>query len=264
MGTDDRIGAWTRRLRREIPGCAAVILKGSHARGAAGAFSDIDFDVLVEGDPSEEYLAFFTEDESGKIRHVSVAVQDVAGWLGESREPVSWSYGLAAAETTHLVWARDAALSRQLDHPARMHPPEEPELEDYIEAWGKIRNAHRRGDDLVMRISAQKLARLCPTLLRPLNPEPKVANRIEAMYAVLAFPVAPEGYRDDLLRCFGLSTAATSMDELLEAARRLTLGTVALLMEHAATIGPLLPDDLAAALGDGRLARYIRQTAGER
>ena len=79
------------------------------------------------------------------------------------------------------------------------------------------------------------------------------------MRAVLAFPVAPDGYRDDLLRLFGLTSEAVSMDALHDAARRLTFGTVALLREHAATLEGLLEDDLYAYLTDGTLERYIRQ-----
>ncbi|HWV22881.1 MAG TPA: hypothetical protein VNZ58_01715, partial [Thermomicrobiales bacterium] len=138
-----------------------------------------------------------------------------------------------------------------------------PELEDFIEAWGKIRNAYDRGDDLALRLSAWKLARLCPTLLRPLNPDIQPQNRIEAMRAVLAFPVAPDEYRDDLLRCFGLSGEALSGDDVRASARRLTFGTIGLLMAHVTIVGALLPDDLAAALADGRLARYVRQVSGE-
>ena len=263
MQGDHDFPEWTGRLRREIAGAVAIILKGSHARGAAGAFSDIDFDVLVEDDPREDYLAFFEEDGRGRLRHISVAVQDVTGWLADADEPVSWSYGLPAAETTRLLWVRDDAMRDCLDRPARLHPPEEPELEDFIEAWGKIRNAFARSDDLLMRISAQKLARLCPTLLRPLNPEVAPANRIEAMRAVLAFPVAPAGYGEDVLRCSGLVADAVPMPDLHDSAQRLALGTVDLLMEHLDTIGPMLPPDLAAALAEGRLARYIRQTTGE-
>lgn len=262
MADNQEIPAWIDRLQHEIPGAVAVILKGSHARGGAGEFSDIDFDVLIHGEPREEYLAYFEEDDAGRLRHVSVAVQDVTGWLAGARDPVAWSYGLPAAETTRLVWARDDSLRWQLDRPARMHPPEAPELEDFIECWGKIRNAFDRGDDLQLRLAAQKLARLCPTLLRPLNPEVRPENRIAAMQAVLAFPVAPDGYRDDLLRCFGLAGTATSLDDLRDSARRLVLGTISLLMEHASTIEPLLPGDLAEALTDGRLARYVRQIEG--
>jgi hypothetical protein len=251
--------AWVTRLRAAIPDAVAVILKGSHARNAAGPHSDIDFDVLVTHGPVEDYLAFFEGTGDDRLRHVSVAVQDVAGWLAGSGESVDWACGLPAAETTRLLWARDEALRAQLDRPARLHPPEDPELEDFIEAWGKIRNALARNDDLAIRLAAHKLARLCPGLLRPLNPETLPSNRREAMHAALAFPVAPEGYRADLLACFGLTGDAVPMRALHDAAQRLTFGTLALLRDHAAIIQPLLPADLVRALADGTLDRYVRQ-----
>lgn len=246
------------RLRREIPNVAAILLKGSHARGAAGTYSDLDLDVLVDREPYEAYLAFFEETE-GRLRHVSVAVQDLVGWMAETRDPVSWGYGFPAAETTRLLWARDDHLRAQLDQPARMHPAEAPELEDFIEAWGKVRNALQEDDDLAMRLAGQKLARLCPGLLRGLNPAVRPSNRREAMRAALDLPIAPEGYRDDLLRCFGLTGEPASMRELHDAARRLTFGTVALLREHAASLEGILEADLFGYLVDGTLERYIRQ-----
>lgn len=259
MFNDALISTWVDRLRRETLGAVAIILKGSHALGDAGSHSDVDFDVLVEGDPYEAYLAYFEETPEGRLRHISVAVQDLAGWLSEVDEPVDWAYGLPAAETTRLLWARDDELRVLLDKPARIHPPEPPELEDFIEAWGKIRNASTRDDDLAMRIAGQKLARLCPGLLRPLNPEVLPSNRRAALHAALGFPVAPDGYRDDLLRCFGLSGDAVTMQDLRDAAKRITFGTVALLREHEAFLEGQLEADLFAYLVDGTLERYIRQ-----
>jgi phosphoribosyl-AMP cyclohydrolase len=259
MFSDQFIAMWAERLQREIPDATAVLLKGSAARGAAGSHSDLDFDVLTAVAPREEYLAWFEDIGGGTLRHISVAVQDVDGWLGEADEPVSWAYGLPAAETTRLLWASDAALRDALDQPARLHPPEEPELEDFIEAWGKVRNARRKQDDLAMRLAAEKLARTCTTLLRPVNPEVWPSNRREAMEAALSFSICPDGYREDILQCFGLSPEPAGMDSLLDAARRLTFGTIGLIRDHADTIGPMLPEDLFQALMDGRIDRYIRQ-----
>ncbi len=251
--------AWISRFRREIPNVAAVILKGSHARAVAEPHSDVDFDVLVDREPYEDYLAYFENRADGRLRHISIAVQDLSGWLAETREPVAWGYGLPAAETTRLLWCRDDSMRLQLDRPARTHPPEAPELEDFIEAWGKVRNALQKYDGLGARLAAHKLARLCPGLLRPLNPEVRPANRREAMQAVLTLPVAPRGYRDDLLRCFGLSGENGSIQDLHDAARRLTFGTIGLLREHADTMKPLLPADLHGYLVEGTLDRYVRQ-----
>lgn len=263
MENNQRIDEWTARLQREVAGAAAILLKGSHARGTAGPYSDIDFDVLVDHVSTANYLAFFEDDETGMIRHVSVAVEDIASWTAEAQQAVTWAYGLPAAETTRLVWARNDELRRQCDHPARIHPPEEPELEDFIEAWGKMCNALHREDELGAHLASQKLARCCPGLLRPINPDVLPSNRREAMDALLAFPIAPAGYRDDLLQCFRLTGTGSSINDLYEAARRLIFGTIELLGEHSAVVVPLLPDDLASALTDGRLDRYIRQLEGK-
>ncbi|HWV23003.1 MAG TPA: nucleotidyltransferase domain-containing protein, partial [Thermomicrobiales bacterium] len=83
---------WIDRLRKDIPGTRAIILKGSHARGQAGPHSDIDFDVLTEsGD--ESYRAYLEPDEAGRLIHVSVAVDSVEAWLADEDEPASWSFG---------------------------------------------------------------------------------------------------------------------------------------------------------------------------
>lgn len=261
MTDQQDLDAWVSRLRQDIPNVVAVILKGSHARGTADAHSDIDFDVLVDREPYEDYLALFEEVAPGQFWHVSIAVKDLTGWMANAREPVSWGYGLPAAETTRLLWARDEMLRTQLDRPARMHPPEEPELEDFIEAWGKVRNALQTYDGLGARLAAQKIGRLCPGLLRPINPETRPSNRREAMQAVLTLPVAPGGYREDLLCCLGLGSEATSAGDIHNAAQRLVFGTIALLREHAETMQPLLPADLHGYLIDGTLDRYVRQDA---
>jgi predicted nucleotidyltransferase len=247
------------RLRRDIPNVAAILLKGSHARGEAGPFSDVDIDVLVDREPFEDYLAWFEDADDGRLRHISAAVQDIGGWMAETREPVEWAYGLPAAETTRLLWARDDFLRRQLDLPARKHPPEPPELEDFVEAWGKIRNAMHADDDRGLRLAAQSLARYCVQNLRLLNPPVRPSHRREAIRMILAFNVAPECYREDLAMCLGLSGDATTMTDIFLAARRLTFGTIALMRGHPEVFRGEVPDDLFEALMNGTIDRYIRQ-----
>lgn len=73
---DERfIAAWTERLVQGVPGAVAVLLKGSHLRGNAGPFSDVDFDVLVDGtEIADPYLSWIEPDTSGRLVHVSVAL----------------------------------------------------------------------------------------------------------------------------------------------------------------------------------------------
>jgi len=257
---------WIDRLRKDIPGTRAIILKGSHARGQAGPHSDIDFDVLTEsGD--ESYRAYLEPDEAGRLIHVSVAVDSVEAWLADEDEPASWSFGLPAIEATKLLWAATGELRSRLDRPFHAHPAGDPELEDFVEGLGKVRNALREGNDLAVRLAAQNLARLCPTLLRLLNPDVRAETHLGALEAALAFQKAPTGYREDMLRCLGLSGKATTPDEILAAAERLVLGTLRLLGAHLSRHDPAQEGNpefefeigLEPLLRNGTLERYLNQ-----
>jgi phosphoribosyl-AMP cyclohydrolase len=254
--TSDVIARWTDRIQREIPGAVAILLKGSHVRGDAGPHSDVDFDVLVQGNPIEAYPLWLETDATGRLRHISVAVRDLPGWLADADEPEPWTFGLAVREPTRLLWATTPALRARLDQPWREHLPGEPEVEDWFESLAKMRNAHRRGDEVGLRQAAQGLARYTPTLLRPLNPDVWATSPRSALDLVLTFPVAPAGYRADLLACLGLTVDAT-VDTLLAAGERLVTGTVSLLEDRFDVIAPLLAADIATYLRDGTLRRYV-------
>lgn len=256
------IARWADRLRNEVPGAVAVILKGSHVRGDAGPHSDVDFDVLIDGPGTERYPLWIEPDVTGRLRHVSVAVQDLAGWLAETDEPEPWALGLPTREPTRLLWAATPELRDRLDRPWRGHPPAEPEVEDWFESLGKMRNAMLRGDEIGMRQAAQELGHYTPTLLRPLSPAVFATSPRSALDLALAFSVAPEGYRDDLLACLGLIDGVP-VDALMHAAQRIVTGTLAMLRQHIDTIAPLLADDIALYLRDGTLERYIAQMIEE-
>lgn len=260
MVNDEFISTWVERLRTEIPGAAAILLKGSYARREPGPFSDIDFDVLVHGESHENYLAWFVEHNS-RLVHISVAVNNLASWSCAAGDSEPWAFGLPVHETTRLLWAADQALREKLDRSARVHPPGDPELEDFIEAFGKIRNAMDRNDDLALRLAAQTLGGLCPSLLRPINPAVHPSHHHDALLAALEFPIAPDGYCDDLLLCLGLSGTTTTMRDIHDAARRLTHRTVSLVRQHADDLKGTIPPDLQTYLLDGTLERYVTQRA---
>lgn len=113
------------RFRTEHSDVIAVLLKGSHARGEATPWSDMDFDVLVSTPSTEIYRTWLVEVDD-RLVHVSAAVEGIDDWLADADEPSSWSLGLPTAETTRLVWVADDDLWRQLDQPARMHPAASP------------------------------------------------------------------------------------------------------------------------------------------
>jgi phosphoribosyl-AMP cyclohydrolase len=262
------ITEWAVRLRSTAdPPAVAVLLRGSHARGAGTACSDVDFDVLVAAGPTQSYPAYLVEHD-GRLVHVSVAVCDVDSWLHRMARPARWAYGLAVAAPARLLWVADERWRRRITRDLTAsggdawlvtHPAADPELEDLVADLGKVASAYAQGDHLGLRPPAAEVARLCPTVLRLVNPPVAVASRRAALEAVLAFPVAPHGYRDAMLMCGGFEPAGPA--EVLAAAHRLVSGVVELLSPYAESFVPEVGPDFAAALADGRLARYVDQLA---
>ncbi|MCM0678472.1 phosphoribosyl-AMP cyclohydrolase, partial [Micromonospora phytophila] len=85
---------WTARLRAgaERP-VVGIMLRGSHARRAATAHSDVDLDLLLGGAPYAARRAYLAE-HAGRLTHVSVAARDVRSWLARLGEPADWAFGL--------------------------------------------------------------------------------------------------------------------------------------------------------------------------
>lgn len=241
------------RLRTEYPECVAVVLKGSHARGEAKPWSDIDFDVLLSTPDIEEYRTWI-EPVGERLVHISAAVESLDAWLADTNEPSSWSLGFPTIETTKLLWSIDHEHRTLLDHPYQTHPPHEIEIEDTMEALGKMRNALSRGDIPGIYRNANKLATLLPTMLIPLNPPTSVSNSRQAIDAVLALENVPDGFAADWLTCMGYVDTRTP-ESTLEAATRMFHGALNLLPSDADVVGK----DFARLIADGTLTAYLTQ-----
>ncbi|MGC4107786.1 MAG: nucleotidyltransferase domain-containing protein [Thermomicrobiales bacterium] len=232
------------RIHAVYPDTRAILLKGSLVRGDAGPYSDIDLDVLVDALDEAAYLAWF-EEEAGRLHHVSIAVHTWETWWEDAAEPAAWAMGLAAQDVFLPLWTR---TWRPVLRPRQG------------------RNALLRGDALGIRLAAQGVGRLCPTVLAVVNPgypsEPVTSPRA-ALDAILAFPVAPDGYLADLLCCLGLTDGATSISEVAAAAERLVSGVIALLEDHAAWSNnaddPHYEVGLDTALANRTLRAYVHQ-----
>jgi phosphoribosyl-AMP cyclohydrolase len=247
---------WTGRLR-DLPGhCVlAVYLRGSHAQGTATPFSDIDFDVIVDG-PTHHCNPAWLVEQDGRLRHVSVAVADVAGFLREEMgRPAKWAFGWPVRSPIRPLWI-DESRPDLLLHELTC-PPGEPLLEDAIEDFSKICSALASDSHRGVRIAAADLATEIPTLLRLANPPRTVASRAEAWAAVFSLPVAPDGFAADLELCLGWRPGDPA--RIAAAAHRLIAGTVDLIRPHANAFHAY--GDLADAIADGRLSRYLRQLA---
>lgn len=248
---------WAARLRRAADRpVVGILLRGSHARRAATAQSDVDLDVLVGGAPYAATRAYLAEAPGGRLTHVSVAARDVRSWLTRLGEPADWAFGLPVTAPVRLLWAEDDWRPR-IDLPVLCQPAGAPRLEEVVATLGKLVGARCAGDHLGVRLAAADLARACPSVLRLANPTVRVTSRRGAFTAALDLPVAPATYRDDMLRCLGVRPASTPL--LCAAAGRLVTGTVPLVRPYAAEIATVAGGDLADALGDGRLDRYLAQ-----
>lgn len=249
---------WAARLRdaAERP-VVGILLRGSHARRAATAHSDVDLDVLVGGSPYAARRAYLAE-TAGRVTHVSVAARDVRSWVHRLGEPADWAFGLPVTTPARLLWA-DPHWRPRIDLPVLCQPAEPPRLEELIAMLGKAAAARAAADRLGVRLAVADLARLCPSVLRPANPSVRVSSRRAAFAAALELPVAPAGYRDDMLLCLGLRPGGTG--QLWAAAVRLVAGILPLIRPYAAEIAGAAGADLADALVDGRLDRYVAQLA---
>jgi hypothetical protein len=263
MVGEEFIQRWVRRLRDEVPDAVAVFLGGSHLRGDAGRFSDVDFHVLVADGPRDEWPLWFDVLDGRPVR-VDVWIRDVARWLASQEEPQDWAFGLPSREPLRLCWVADQSWRARLDRAALEHPAGPLELEHFLSDLGKVASAHQRGDELGLRLAAQDLARCCPALLQPVNPDPRpaVTSRHAALLAALDVAVAPCGYREDLLVCLGLTGRPGSAEDVYAAVCRLATGMVELLESRVDTFTRLLPPQLSASLTDGSLRRYAAQVAG--
>lgn len=258
MIDEQLLATWVERLRNEEPGAIAVLLTGSYARGEAGPHSDLDLLVLTRGDPLISYRTWLVERENGWLLHISAGADSWDEWLSERGEPADWAFRLPAREEARLLWAADS-VREELRVPSLVHPPGTGELEDFVECFGKVKNAALVGGELCVRLAARDLADYCPAILAPLNPAVEVRSRCEALWAALSLPMAPARYREDLLVCAGLSGRATTAREVYESAARLVTGVIELLQSHAARLSTELQPELPRYLANGTLHRYVTQ-----
>src|SRR5262245_65000995 len=85
------------RLRAEISDAVAIRLVGSTARGDAGPASDVDFDVLVDGEPDSEGCGW-VDALAGRVVYVSAWVRRVRRWQQDQDSGQEWAFGVARVE----------------------------------------------------------------------------------------------------------------------------------------------------------------------
>ena len=261
MEYDHLFSYWVARLRREVPCAVAILCHGSYARGEPERHSDLDLDLLINGESEVGYRSAFEEFPDGRLLHVTIGSESIERWLRRfdpETESEAWAFFFPARQLARLLWATPEAAARLTGH-VSYELKGSPQLQDLLESAAKVRNALARGDDLGVRLGAQGMALRCPAVLGLLNLPLVVNTPRAALQAALELPVAPPGYREDLLTCLGMSGQATTLQDVHDAAVRLTTGILMLLRDHP-SLGRQVEPGLPEALADGRLMRLLTQS----
>ena len=177
------------RLRELEPATVAVLVAGSYAKGTADEDFDLDVPVVTEGEPSSPYRMWFEERRGAKALHVSPSVRSLEKCLAERDEPADWVFGFPALNVVRYVWATDEARTLLGDPPSSVHPPAPPELEDFVEFLTKVRRASSRRHGAGIRAFAREAAVLAPGLLRTLNNDLAVRDRVARLGVVAHGPI---------------------------------------------------------------------------
>jgi Nucleotidyltransferase domain len=249
----DLLARIVERVLELEPKTVAILVSGSYAKGVADEQSDLDLVVVREGEPSGPYRMWFEARPGLPPLHVSPSWRALERCIAERDEPEDWALGFPVHNVTRYVWSTDAGRVALGDPPDYIHPPAEPELEDFVEFLGKVRRCGSLGDAVGVRAFAREAAALAPGLLRTLNPDLVVRDRREAVEAACSLKVAPEHYREDFEIAVGLVAAE---DEAVEhSAIRLGRELLAFLRKHNPGADP--QPDLAGYLIDGTLERHL-------
>lgn len=223
-----------------------VAVLGSYARGDATPSSDLDLHAILREPPRIAYRTWFVDG-----LHVSFGFAELAALRRVLARPGDWSLKLPSTVPAAWAWAGDEAREALGDPPDLSRPAGEPELEDFVEWCAK---AQRAADGLGLRLAARGLADEAPALLLELNEVPVVGSKAEAVRAACAFPVAPEGWPDDLPVLLGVVAATDA--RVRAAVERVGSGILRLLRERRSRVGDGQPE-LTRYLHDGTLERHL-------
>ena len=254
-------------LRAAEPRARAFLVFGSFARGDAGPYSDVDLRIITAGEPVERDRVRFLGGDEGPLVHVSIGSRSFAELVGLLQKPDEWPWMAGILARVQVLDDPDdlvGTLRRLVEahRPAHMTTAAGMhfDLETLLESVTKCKNAHARGDEGELFVSARHVAEHAIVLLLSLNDVTPALGRRAWRRRATTLPVAPPGYGTDIALCTGDTGQARSGADVFAAAMRLGEGTMRLLMERQELL-PLL-GALAGYLRDGTLLRYVRQRAG--
>jgi hypothetical protein len=252
---------WIERLRAEEPRALAILLQGSYARGEPGPYSDVDLRVVTADAPRTRDRGYLVE-QDGRLVQYSVGSRPLAELLEAIANAEVWPWLQPHYRAVMPLWDPHGTLAVLRAAVEASRPGPRPylgglflELEAMVEEVAKVRNAEVGGDYVRASRAAREAAeRAWRVLLRCVDPWP-LANQGEGVERMFRLGEEIPGYRANLTLCLGLTPDPRPLAALSRAAMDLADGVVAWLQERAGE----LPADARALIGDGQLARYLRQ-----
>jgi phosphoribosyl-AMP cyclohydrolase len=256
------LSVWVERLRAEEPGALAILLQGSHARGDAGPYSDVDLRVVTAGPPRVRDRAYLLQ-EGGRLVHYSVGGRPLAELVEAAANPELWPWLVAHYAAVKPIWDPQDVVGLLRRTVEANRPGPRPyvdglllELETMVEEVAKVRNAVAADDYLAAARAAWETAdQAWKVLLRCTDPWPLRSQR-EGVERMLRLGEAIPRYRENLLICLGLTPDPRPLDALSRAALQLAEGIVAWLEPR---LNDLDQPAVTELLADGKLAAYLRQ-----
>jgi len=115
---------------------------------------------MLNKTPRVHYQTLLMEHADGRLLHVSIGFEPWSEWQREQHTPAGWSFSLPVRQPIRILWA-DPAIDQQEIEASYIQPAGRAETEDFLEYANKVKNAYLVGDELCLRLAAQRLASVC-------------------------------------------------------------------------------------------------------
>ena len=238
------------------------MVQGSHARGDAGPYSDVDLRVITAGPPRVRDRVYLVEEE-GRLVHYSVGGRPLAELVQATADVEVWPWLVGHYATVKPLWDPGDVVGLLRRAVEANRPSPRPyadglllELETMVEEVAKVRNAAVAGDYLAAARAAWEAGDEAWKVLQRCHDPRPLATQRDGVDRMLRLGDDIPGYRENLAICLGLTPAARPLEELSRATLELAEGVVGWLEVHVTELGQ---PRVAELLADGKLARYLRQ-----
>jgi predicted nucleotidyltransferase len=257
--------SWVARLRAGEPTALAVLVHGSHARGRAARYSDVDLRVITATPPRVRDRVRL-EEHAGRLVHFSIGSRSLPELIELADDPRKWMYVRPQYLDARLLWEEPGTLDLLRGEVDARAPGRLPfvdglqlALETLLEYATKVRHAHLDGDYVRAAWFARRVGEHAWETVHATAESRLLPSERDWAEDCLSLGGAIPGYRASALVCLGLTPEARSIDRLLEASLDLADAVVTWLGGELARIGPAAGETVVELIESRRTARYLRQ-----